>query len=123
MVNYIKYGTIAIAVACVYMAGYYKASVEGDLAIESIKLEHAKAIIETQENEKARYEKTIKGLVAALDELRVKHDDRLHELEDFRQRTTDLDTCHRQRGDLARVAVGLEGVAERAIVLIEGGQK
>ena len=55
MTAYIKYGLIALAVAAVYSAGYYRAEAEGELVLESLKLEHAKAIIEAQENEKAKW--------------------------------------------------------------------
>lgn len=123
MTAYIKYGLIALAVAAVYSAGYYRAEAEGELVLESLKLEHAKAIIEAQENEKAKYEETVKGLVAALNELRVKHDDRLHELENFRASATDLDTCHRQRGELASLAVEGEQLLNEASVYLNGGPK
>lgn len=123
MTEYFKYGLIIVAIGAVYAVGYKHAESEGELVLEALKLEHAKAIIEAQENEKAKYEETVKGLVAALDELRVKHDDRLHELENFRASATDLDTCHRQRGELASLAVEGEQLLNEASVYLKGGPK
>ena len=123
MTAYIKYGLIALAVVAVYLTGYRKAETEGELVLESLKLEHAKAIIEAQENEKAKYEETVKGLVAALNELQLKHNDRVRELENFRASATDLDTCHRQRSDLAELAVRGEELLHEASIYLDGGKQ
>ena len=123
MTAYIKYGLIALAVVAVYLTGYRKAETEGELVLESLKLEHAKAIIEAQENEKAKYEETVKGLVAALNELQLKHNDRVRELENFRASATDLETCHRQRSDLAELAVEGEQLLHEASIYLDGGKQ
>ena len=123
MTSYIKYGVVVAIVAAVYLVGYKHAESEGEAVLESLKLEHAKAIIEAQENEKAKYEETVKGLVAALNELQLKHNDRVRELENFRASATDLDTCHRQRGELASLAVEGEQLLNEASIYLDGGKQ
>ena len=123
MTDYIKYGLIAAAVGLVYLTGYHHAETEGERKLEEVKVAHSKAIIAAQEAEKVKYEETIKGLLADLDSVRGEHDRRMHELQNFRARATDYGTCRRQRDSLARIAVGLESVASRAILFIEGGTK
>ena len=123
MIDYVKYGLIVVAVGAVYLTGYKHAESEGEAVLESLKVQHAQAIIDAQEKEKASYEKTIKALIADLDRARSDRDNRVLELESFRARETDYGTCTRQRADLARIAVGLESVANRAILYLEGGSK
>lgn len=121
MTDYVKYGLIAAAVGLVYWTGYQHAESEGEALLESLKTQHAQAIIDAQAEEKAKYEETIKGLVADLDRARSERDSRLYELQSFRARATDYGTCRRQRDSLARIAVELEGVASRAVTYLEGG--
>lgn len=123
MTDYIKYGAVAAVIAAIYLAGYKHAESEGEAVLESLKVQHAQAIIAAQKEEKAKYEESIKSLTSSLERLRTEHNDRLHELKNFRERATDHDTCNRQRSDLARIAVELERVADRAIVYLEGGRK
>ena len=123
MTEYIKYGLIASAIGLVYFVGYSHAESEGKLALESVTKKHALAIIDAQKKEQANYEKTIQALIADLDRARSERDNRMLELESFRARATDNETCRRQRSDLARIAVGLDSVASRAILYLEGGQK
>ena len=123
MANYIKCSIIVAIVAAIYLIGYKHAQTEGERAIEALKLEHANAIISAQEKERAKYEQTIQSLISDLDRARSERDDRMHELESFRSRATDHATCTSQRDRLARIAVGLESVANRAILFIKGGQK
>lgn len=123
MTDYIKYGIVVAVVATIYLIGYKHAESEGELAIEELKLNHALAILAAQKEEKAKYEESIKSLTSSLERLRTEHNDRLHELQNFRARATDHETCTRQRADLARVAVELERVASRALTYLEGGSK
>ena len=123
MANYIKYGIVVFVVTAIYLVGYKHAQTEGKRAIEALKLEHANAIIGAQEKERAKYEQTIQSLISDLDRARSERDDRMHELEGFRSRATDHATCTSQRDRLARIAVGLESVANRAILFAEGGTK
>ena len=123
MTSYIKYGVVVAVVAAVYLVGYNHAKSEGEAVLESLKLEHAKAIIEAQEKEKLKYEETVKGLVAALNELQLKHNDRVRELENFRASATDLGTCYRQRSDLAELAVRGEELLHEASIYLDGGKQ
>lgn len=123
MTDYVKYGLIVAAVGLVYWTGYQHAESEGEALLESLKTQHAQAIIDAQNKEQKKYEKTIASLTTALNNARSERDSRMHELEGFRARETDYGTCRRQRDSLARIAVGLESVASRAVLYLEGGTK
>lgn len=123
MTDYIKYGLIAAAVGLVYLVGYKHAESEGEAMLEGVKNSHALAIIEAQEKEKAKYEETIKSLTRDLDAVRSDRDRRVLELKNFRESGADNETCRRQRDRLATIAVGLEDVANRAVVLIKSTQQ
>lgn len=122
MANYIKYGVVVAIVGAIYLAGYKHAESEGEAALESIKAQHAQAIIEAQGKEKAKYEKTIKNLLADLDAVRGERDRRVLELKSFRASRTDYETCRSQRDRLAAIAVGFEDVANRAVICLERGR-
>ena len=121
--DYIKYAAIAAVVAGLYLTGYYHAQTKGELALEEMKMAHAKAIIEAQEQEKANYEKRVQSLVAELNGLRNQYDSRMHELEGFRTRGVDLETCRRERSDLASLAVRGEELLKQASLYLSGGSK
>lgn len=123
MTNYIKYGLLAVAVVVVYVAGYKHAESEGEAVLESLKVQHAQAIIDAQDAEKEKYEAQIKDLVARLDALGVEHSSRMRELQSFRSRATDCGTCARQRADLAELAVEGESLLNEASVYLKGGQR
>lgn len=105
--DYIKYGVIVAIIGAIYLIGYKHAETKGELAMESLRHEHAQAIIEAQKKVQKDYEKRIESLVADLDGLRVERDRRMHELQSFRQSRADLDACLNQRNDLAEL--GVEG--------------
>ena len=123
MANYIKYGIVVAVVATIYLIGYKHAQTEGERAIEALKLESARAVIEAQEKEKAKYEKAVADLVSRLDGLRSEYDNRLYELDRFRNANTDLEACRRQRSDLAELAVEGEKLLNEASVYLNGGSK
>ena len=123
MTDYVKYGLIVLLVGFIYWVGYQHAESEGEALLESLKVQHAQAIIDAQNKEQKKYEKTIASLTTALNSARSERDSRMHELEGFRARETDYGTCRRQRDSLARIAVGLESVASRAVLYLEGGTK
>lgn len=107
MANYIKYGVIVAIIGAIYLIGYKHAEVEGERAIEALKLESARAVIEAQEKEKAKYEKDVANLVSRLNGLRSEYDGRLRELDGFRNASRDLQTCLSERSALAEL--GVEG--------------
>ena len=118
MTDYVKFGILAVVVGCVYYAGYNRAETAGELAIESLKREQAQAVIEAQAKEKAKYEKQIADLVDQLNALGGQYSDRVRELEQFRTSRGDLEACHRQRDDLAGLAVRGERLLERALAYL-----
>lgn len=123
MANYIKYGIVVAVVATIYLIGYKHAQTEGERAIEALRLESARAVIEAQEKEKAKYEKAVADLVSRLNGLRSEYDNRLYELDRFRNANTDLEACRRQRSDLAELAVEGEKLLNEASVYLNGGNK
>ena len=118
MTNYVKYGLIAAAIVVIYLAGYNRAETEGELAIESLKRAHAQAIVDAQNEQKEKYEKEIAGLVARLNDLGAEHADRLRELEQFRASRGDVETCYRERDDLASLCVRGEQLLKRAVTYL-----
>lgn len=123
MASYLKYGIVVAVVATIYLIGYKHAQTEGERAIEALKLESARAVIEAQEKEKAKYEKAVADLVSRLNGLRSEYDNRLYELDRFRNANTDLEACRRQRSDLAELAVEGEKLLNEASVYLNGGSK
>ena len=121
-VDYVKYGAVVAAVAAVYFVGYSHAETEGERAIEELKHNHALAVIAAQEKEKAKYEKDIANLLSDLDRLRSVNDRRVLELEQFRSASRDLETCNRERGDLASLSVRGERLLQRAVSYLKSVQ-
>lgn len=119
---YIKYSAIVAAIAAIYFVGYKHAETKGELAIEDLKHEHALAVIAAQEKEKAKYETDIANLLSDLDRLRSVNDRRVLELERFRNADRDLETCRRERDDLAGLAVRGERLLQRAVSYLKSVQ-
>ena len=115
----IKTGLICFVVAAIsawfcYDLGYNKAKVEGELQIETPKLTQAEEVIAAQNKVKVEYEAQIKTLNAALASVRSDNANRLRQLEQFRNTSTDLATCRSDRRDLARLAIRGEELLNRA---------
>ncbi len=91
-----------------YSVGYDKAQAEGELALEQLKLSQAQAIIDAQNSVSAQYKTQIKNLNAALADARSDSADRLRQLEKFRSASRDMETCTRERNELAGLAVRSE---------------
>ena len=112
--TYIKYGIAFALLIGVYFIGYNSAETEGNLALEQLKLSHAQAVIDAQNEVKLQYETQIKNLNDALANARNDSADRLRQLETFRRSNTDLATCRRERDELSRLAVRGEELLKRA---------
>ncbi len=116
--NNIKYvaGSIIISLVCwlAYDAGYDKARVEGELALEQIKLAHAQEIIEAQNKVKVEYNEKVEALNSDLNNARQLNAERLRQLSKFNSTSRDLETCRRDLNDVSTVAVGLESIALKA---------
>ncbi len=112
--TYIKYGITIVLLIGAYLLGYSKAETEGELAIEQIKLAHAQAVIDAQNKVKVQYEEQIKNLNADLADARSDSANRLRQLEKFRSASRDMETCTRERNELAGLAVRGEELLRRA---------
>lgn len=112
--SYVRYALCVILLFCSYWLGFNHAKTEGELEIESLKLAQANEIIEAQNKVRIDYESQIQTLNAALASARSDNAHRLRQLEQFRNTSTDLATCRRQRDDLSRLAVRGEELLNRA---------
>ena len=79
----------------------------------------ASAVKIAQTEVKKDYEKRIQKLTASLERLRDDNAQRLRQLDDFSRARTDLATCRRDRGELARLAVRGEELLRRADSYLE----
>lgn len=112
-----------IAIAGAYFFGYSNAETQAALEFEQYKNEQEQAANAAQEKIKADYEKRLENLSADLERIRNDNDKRLRELEQFKRRAVNLETCRSERERLASVAVGLEDVASRAIGYLKSGRE
>ena len=112
-----------VAIVGAYFFGYSNAETKATLEFEQYKNEQEQAANAAQEKIKADYDKRLKNLSADLERIRNDNANRLRELEQFKRRAVDLDTCRSERERLASVAVGLEDVASRAIGYLKSGRE
>ena len=119
----VKYALIGITAAVVagilyfvYNLGYDNARTEADLEISAMKEAQALAIVEAQKKESAKYEERIKNLVADVERLGANNADWLRKQDAFIGATRDLESCMRERSELARLAVEGRELLEQATV-------
>ena len=112
-----------IAIAGAYFFGYSNAETKAALEFEKYKNEQEQAANAAQEKIKADYEKRLENLSADLERIRNDNANRVRELEQFKRRAVNLETCRSERERLASVAVGLEDVASRAISYLKSGRE
>ncbi|MBM6929341.1 hypothetical protein [Parasutterella secunda] len=74
----------------------------------------ASAVEIAQKEVKKNYEKRVEELAASLERVRNDNAQRLRELNEFSHARTSLETCRRERGELARLAVRGEELLNRA---------
>lgn len=91
----------------VYTIGYNKAEAEGELALTEQILAQEQAVRQAKEQERQLSDEKINTLMAELDRISADNE-RLRQLEAFRNAGRDLQACRRDRSDLAEVAVGME---------------
>lgn len=108
--EYMKKNIVLLAVGAgllvgSYFFGYSNAETEGLLAIEQMKAQHQNEVAEAQAKIRGTYEKRIKELGVDLERVRVEHDQRLRELDKFKSAKRDLESCTRDRNDLAELAI------------------
>lgn len=112
--TYIKYGITIVLLIGAYLLGYNKSETEGELAIEQLKLAQAQVVIDAQNKVKVQYEEQIKNLSAALADARSDSAEQMCQLEKFRGASRDMETCTRERNELAGLAVRGEALLKRA---------
>lgn len=116
MIKYFFIIAVAVgAVAWIYNFGYNRAQLEYELKIELLKRESAENVIKQQNEVKKEYEQKIQNLKNDLNNANALHDQRMHQLKLYKSRSTDLETCTRERNELARIGAGFENVADRSV--------
>ncbi len=76
--------------------------------------------VEIAQNEvKKDYEKRVQELTVSIERLRIDNAERLRQLKRFNQTSGNLETCRRDRSDLARLAVRGEELLKRADSYLE----
>ena len=114
----LKYVASAIAILIVcwlaYDTGYENAQVEGELAIEQLKLAHAQEIIDAQNKVKVEYNEKVETLNADLANARKLNAERLRQLSKFNSTSRDLETCTSERRKLGELAIRGEDLLYRA---------
>ena len=100
----------------VYQWGYSVAETEAELEISAMKEAQALAIVEAQKKESAKYEERIKNLVADVERLVANNADWLRKQDAFIGANRDLESCMRERSELARLAVEGRELLEQATV-------
>lgn len=83
----------------------------------------ADAVKIAQSEVKKDYEKRISELSASLERVRYDNAQRLRQLERFNRTSGNLETCRRDRSDLARLAVRGEELLKRADSYLEALRK
>lgn len=109
-------GVIAVMAVCwlAYDTGYENARVEGELAIEQLKLAQAQEIIKAQNKAKVEYNEKVEALNADLANARKLNADRLRQLQKFSSVDRDLETCTSERRKLEELAIRGEDLLYRA---------
>ncbi len=106
-------GIIAFGIGC-FSFGYEKAETEYLLQIESMKLAQAEAVIKAQQEVKVQYENDIQKLARNLADVERMADDRMRQLQAYRDADRDLVSCNRERGELAELAISGEQLLKEA---------
>lgn len=114
MDNKILIGAAVVAVIGAYFFGYSVAETEGELEIERLKTERAAVVQAAQDEVRKDYEARMQSLMADVERIRNDNVERLRQLEQFRNAGRDLDTCRRERSELAGLAVRGESLLKRA---------
>ena len=110
----IKIGCIIAGALACFFFGYDKAETEYLLEIESMKLAHAQAVIDAQNEAKVKYENDIQKLSQALVDAHRLSDDRMRQLQTFRDANRNLEACLSDRSELASLAIEVERLLNEA---------
>lgn len=121
MTETLKIGSIGFVIGLIVAAfsAYFCYDLGFDHAIAEAEVRRASAVEIAQKEVKKDYEKRIEELSASIERLRSDNAQRLRQLNDFSHARTDLATCRRDRGELARLAVRGEELLKRADSYLE----
>ncbi len=111
--------SFACGLLCTGLVGYFCYDAGYDHGKAEAEAMQSAAVANAQRKVKQDYEIQIKELTASLERVRNDNAKRLRELNDFNNARTDLATCRRERGQLARMAVRGEELLKRADSYLE----
>lgn len=101
------------------LVGYFCYDVGYDHGKAKAEAMQSAAVTNAQRKVKQDYEIQIQELTASLERVRNDNARRLRELNEFSNARTNLETCRRERGQLARLAVRGEELLKRADSYLE----
>ena len=111
--------SFACGLLCTGLVGYFCYDAGYDHGKAEAEAMQSAAVANAQRKVKQDYEIQIKELTASLERVRNDNAKRLREFNDFNNARTDLATCRRERGQLARMAVRGEELLKRADSYLE----
>lgn len=111
--------SFAAGLLCTVLVGYFCYDVGYDHGKAKAEAMQSSAVANAQRKVKQDYEIQIKELTASLERVRNDNAQRLRELNEFSNARTNLETCRRERGQLARLAVRGEELLKRADSYLE----
>lgn len=119
--NSTKIGILSFAAGllCMGLVGYFCYDAGYDHGKAKAEAMQSSAVANAQRKVKQDYEIQIKELTASLERVRNDNAKRLRELNEFSNARTNLETCRRERGQLARLAVRGEELLKRADSYLE----
>lgn len=115
--------SFAAGLLCIVLLGYFCYDVGYDHGKAKAEAMQAAAVANAQKKVKQEYEIQIQELSASLERVRTDNARRLRELNEFSHARTNLETCRRERDQLARLAVRGEELLKRANSYLEALRK
>lgn len=121
MTETLKIGSIGFVIGLLVavLAAHFCYDIGFDHGTAEAEARQASAVEIAQTEVKKDYEKRIQELSASIERLRSDNAQRLRQLDDFSHARTDLETCRRDRCELARLAVRGERLLKRADSYLE----
>lgn len=116
-----KIGILSFAggLLCTGLVGYFCYDAGYDHGKAKAEAMQTAAVVNAQKKVKQNYEIQIQELTASLERVRNDNAKRLRELKEFSNARTNMETCRRERGQLARLAVRGEELLKRADSYLE----
>ena len=111
--------SFACGLLCTGLVGYFCYDAGYDHGKAEAEAMQSAAVANAQRKVKQNYEIQIQELTASLERVRNDNAKRLRELKEFSNARTNMETCRRERGQLARLAVRGEELLKRADSYLE----